>query len=74
MNSSLRLACIAVDCGSLKECSEWLKISAATSPGNPEVLTLIRNPHLSLCDWAAAQPVFDGVLAKSVANVEAYAA
>lgn len=74
VNSSLRLACIAVDCGSLKECGEWLKIAAATSPGNPEVLTLIGNLHLSLCDWAAAQPVFDGLLVKKVPKVEAYAA
>jgi RNA polymerase-associated protein CTR9 len=73
VNSSLRLACIAVDCGSLKECGEWLKIAAATSPGNPEVLTLIGNLHLSLCDWAAAQPVFDGLLVKKVPKVEAYA-
>jgi RNA polymerase-associated protein CTR9 len=73
VNSSLRLACIAADCGSLKECSEWLKISAATSPGNPEVHTLIGNLHLSLCDWASAQPVFDSLLVKKVPNVEAYA-
>jgi RNA polymerase-associated protein CTR9 len=74
VNSSLRLACIAVDCGSLKECGEWLKIAAATSPSNAEVLTLIGNLHLSLCDWAAAQPVFDGLLAKKEKAVEAYAA
>jgi RNA polymerase-associated protein CTR9 len=74
VNSSLRLACIAVDCGSLKECGEWLKIAAATAPSNPEVLTLIGNLHLSLCDWAAAQPVFDGLLAKKDSKVEAYAA
>jgi len=73
-NSSLRLACIAVDCGCLQECSEWLKIAATTAPGNPEVLTLIGNLHLSLCDWKSAQPVFDGLLVKKVPNVEAYAA
>lgn len=74
VNSSLRLACIAVDCGCLKECSEWLKIALTTSPTNPEVRTLIGNLHLSLCDYASAQPVFDGLLAKKVPNVEAYAA
>lgn len=73
VNSSLRLACIAADCGCLKECSDWLKISATTAPGNPEVLTLIGNLHLSLCDWGAAQPVFDNLLVKKVPNVEAYA-
>ena len=73
VNSYLRLACIAIDCGALKECAGWLKIAAETSPGNPEVLTLIGNLHLSLCDWAPAQQVFDGLLAKKVPNVEAYA-
>jgi RNA polymerase-associated protein CTR9 len=73
VNSYLRLACIAIDCGALKECASWLKIAAETSPGNPEVLTLIGNLHLSLCDWAPAQQVFDGLLAKKVPNVEAYA-
>jgi RNA polymerase-associated protein CTR9 len=73
VNSYLRLACIAIDCGALKECAGWLKIAAETAPGNPEVLTLIGNLHLSLCDWAPAQQVFDGLLAKKVPNVEAYA-
>jgi tetratricopeptide (TPR) repeat protein len=73
VNSYLRLACIARDCGCLTECAEWLKISATVAPGNPEVLTLIGNLHLSLCDWAPAQNVFDGLLAKKVPNVEAYA-
>ena len=73
VNSYLRLACISIDCGALKECAGWLKIAAETSPGNPEVLTLIGNLHLSLCDWAPAQQVFDGLLAKKVPNVEAYA-
>ncbi len=73
VNSYLRLACIARDCGSLKECSEWLKIAAAVAPGNAEVHTLIGNLHLSLCDWAPAQRVFDDLLAKKVPSVEAYA-
>lgn len=73
VNSYLRLACIAIDCGALKECAGWLKIAAETAPGNPEVLTLIGNLHLSLCDWAPAQQVFDGLLTKKVQNVEAYA-
>mmetsp|Transcript_40299 Transcript_40299/g.97305 ORF Transcript_40299/g.97305 Transcript_40299/m.97305 type:complete len:1294 (+) Transcript_40299:108-3989(+) len=73
VNSYLRLACIAIDCGALEECAGWLKIAAKTAPGNPEVLTLIGNLHLSLCDWAPAQQVFDGLLAKKVPNVEAYA-
>lgn len=72
VNSYLRLACIARDCGSLTECAEWLKIAATTDPGNPEVLTLIGNLHLSLCDWAPAQNVFDGLLAKKIPNSEAY--
>ena len=73
VNSYLRLACIAIDCGALKECAGWLKIAAQTAPGNPEVLTLIGNLHLSLCDWAPAQQVFDGLLGKKIPNVEAYA-
>ncbi|GAX09979.1 RNA polymerase-associated protein CTR9 [Fistulifera solaris] len=74
VNSYLRLACIAVDSGSLKECSEWLKIAAASSPGNSEVLTLIGNLHLSLCDWKPAQDVFEGLMGKKIPSVEAYAA
>lgn len=73
VNSYLRLACIAIDCGALKECAGWLKIAAETAPGNAEVLTLIGNLHLSLCDWAPAQQVFDGLLTKKVQKVEAYA-
>lgn len=73
VNSYLRLACIAIDSGALKECASWLKIAAEIAPGNPEVLTLIGNLHLSLCDWAPAQQVFDGLLTKKVQNVEAYA-
>lgn len=73
VNSYLRLACIARDCGCLTECAEWLKLAATTAPGNPEVLTLIGNLHLSLCDWAPAQNLFDGLLAKKVPSVEAYA-
>ncbi|GKY99266.1 hypothetical protein MPSEU_000881700 [Mayamaea pseudoterrestris] len=69
--SALRLACISVDCGSLMEGAQWLKISAAIEK-TPEVLTLIGNLHLSLCDWAAAQPIFDDLLAKKVPNVDAY--
>lgn len=64
VNSYLRLACIAVDNGALKECSEWLKIAAASSPGNPEVLTLIGNLHFSLCDWKPAQDVFEGLMSR----------
>jgi RNA polymerase-associated protein CTR9 len=73
VNSYLRLACISIDCGALNECAGWLKIAAETAPGNPEVLTLIGNLHLSLCDWAPAQQIFDGLLGRKVANVEAYA-
>jgi RNA polymerase-associated protein CTR9 len=73
VNSYLRLACIAVDCGSLKESSQWLRIAAETAPGNPEVLTLVGNLHLSLADWQPAQKVFDSLLVKKVPNVEAYA-
>lgn len=72
VNSYLRLACIAIDCGALNECAGWLKIAAETAPGNPEVLTLIGNLHLSLCDWAPAQQIFDGLLGKKIPNVEAY--
>ena len=74
VNSYLRLACIAVDCGSLNECAQWLKIAAASAPGNSEVLTLIGNLHLSLCDWKPAQKVFDGLMAQKIASVEAYSA
>eukprot|EP00536_Pseudo-nitzschia_multiseries_P009800 jgi/Psemu1/201676/e_gw1.284.35.1 len=73
VNSYLRLACIAIDCGALNECAGWLKIAAETAPGNPEVLTLIGNLHLSLCDWQPAQQIFDGLLGKKIPNVEAYA-
>lgn len=72
VNSYLRLACIARDCGSLKDCSEWLKMAVAVAPGNPEVLTLVGNLHLSLCDWAPAQNVFDQLLQQKVDKVEAY--
>ncbi|EED94926.1 hypothetical protein THAPSDRAFT_268346 [Thalassiosira pseudonana CCMP1335] len=72
VNSYLRLACIARDCGSLKDCSEWLKSAVAVAPGNPEVLTLVGNLHLSLCDWAPAQKVFDQLLIQKVPKVEAY--
>jgi RNA polymerase-associated protein CTR9 len=64
VNSYLRLACIAVDCGALRESSEWLRIAAETAPGNPEVLTLVGNLHLSLADWQPAQKVFDSLLMK----------
>jgi RNA polymerase-associated protein CTR9 len=74
VNSYLRLACIAVDCGSLTECAQWLKIAAASAPGNSEVLTLIGNLHLSLCDWKPAQKIFDGLMAQKIASVEAYSA
>lgn len=72
VNSYLRLACIARDCGSLKECSSWLKIACKVSPGNGEVLTLVGNLHLSLCDWAPAQSVFDQLLTQKVPDVDAY--
>jgi RNA polymerase-associated protein CTR9 len=68
VNSYLRLACIARDCGSLKDCSEWLKMAVAVAPGNPEVLTLVGNLHLSLCDWAPAQNVFDQLLQQKGKN------
>lgn len=72
VNSYLRLACVARDSGSLKDCSEWLKNAVAVAPGNPEVLTLVGNLHLSLCDWAPAQNVFDQLLQQKVPKVEAY--
>ena len=37
-------------------------MAVAVAPGNPEVLTLVGNLHLSLCDWAPAQNVFDQLL------------
>jgi len=73
VNSLLCLACISVDCGALQESSKWLKLAAQTAPGNPEVLTLVGNLHLSLADWQPAQKVFDSLLVKKVAKVEAYA-
>ena len=73
VNSYLRLACIAVDSGALPESSAWLKLAYASTPGHPEVLTLIGNLHLSLCDWSPAQKIFDSLLANKVANTEAYA-
>ncbi|KAI2499788.1 hypothetical protein MHU86_14669 [Fragilaria crotonensis] len=72
VNSYLRLACIARDSGCLQECSAWLKIACTAAPGNPEVLALVGNLHLSLCDWGPAQNVFDQLLMKRVASVEAY--
>ena len=72
VNSYLRLACIARDCGSLANCSEWLKSACAVAPGNPEVLTLVGNLHLSLCDWKPAQGVFNQLLEQKIPNVEAY--
>ena len=42
------------------------------APDNPEVLTLVGNLHLSLCDWAPAQNVFDQLLVKRISTVEAY--
>mmetsp|Transcript_6064 Transcript_6064/g.17727 ORF Transcript_6064/g.17727 Transcript_6064/m.17727 type:complete len:634 (-) Transcript_6064:49-1950(-) len=72
VNSYLRLACIARDCGSLPDCSEWLKSAVAVAPGNPEVLTLVGNLHLSLCDWAPAQTVFGQLLEQKMPKVEAY--
>jgi len=72
VNCYLRLACIARDSGCLKECSAWLKLACTIAPGNPEVLTLVGNLHLSLCDWGPAQNVFDQLLLKRVSKVEAY--
>ena len=72
VNSYLRLACIARDFGSLANCSEWLKSACAVAPGNPEVLTLVGNLHLSLCDWKPAQAVFDQLLEQKIPNVQAY--
>ncbi len=73
VNSYLRLACISIDCGALNQCAGWLKIAAEIAPGNAEVLTLIGNLHLSLCDWQPAQQIFDGLLGKKIPEVEAYA-
>lgn len=74
VNCYLRLACIAVDSGSLNECAQWLKIAAGAAPGNSEVLTLIGNLHLSLSDWKPAQKVFEGLMSQKIPSVEAYAA
>lgn len=41
VNSYLRLACIARDCGSLKECSSWLKIACKVAPAIPKFLRLL---------------------------------
>lgn len=73
VNSYLRLACISIDCGALNECAGWLKVAAEVAPGNAEVLTLIGNLHLSLCDWQPAQQIFEGLLEKKIPDVEAYA-
>lgn len=72
VNSYLRLACIARDCGSLADCSEWLTSAYAVTPGNSEVLCLMGNLHLSLCDWQHAQSIFDQLLQQKVPKVEAY--
>ncbi len=72
VNSYLRLACISRDCGSLIDCSEWLKCACAVAPGNPEVLILVGNLHLSLCDWQPAQRVFNQLLEQKIPNVDAY--
>ena len=72
VNSYLRLACIARDCGSIENCSEWLRNACKVAPGNAEVLTLVGNLHLSLCDWAPAQSVFENLLATKDSKVEAY--
>ncbi len=72
VNSYLRLACISRDCGSLVDCSEWLKCACAVAPGNPEVLILVGNLHLSLCDWQPAQRVFNQLLEQKIPNVDAY--
>ena len=72
VNSYLRLACIARDCGSLIDCSEWLKSAVEVAPGNSEVLALVGNLHLSLCDWQPAQSVFNQLLTQKVPNVESY--
>eukprot|EP00957_Ditylum_brightwellii_P130809 9978355-Ditylum_brightwellii.AAC.1 len=61
------------DCGFLHYCSEWLKAAMTVAPGNPEVLTLVGNLHLSLCAWAPAQSVFDQLLSQKIPNVEVYA-
>ena len=71
VNSYLRLACISRDCGSLPNCSEWLRSACAIAPGNSEVLCLVGNLHLSLCDWQPAQGIFDQLLTQKVAGVEA---
>jgi RNA polymerase-associated protein CTR9 len=72
VNSYLRLACISRDCGSLENCSEWLKCACAVAPGNPEVLILVGNLHLSLCDWHPAQRVFNQLLEQKIPKVDAY--
>jgi RNA polymerase-associated protein CTR9 len=72
VNSYLRLACISRDCGSLVDCSEWLKCACAVASGNPEVLILVGNLHLSLCDWQPAQRVFTQLLDQKIPKVDAY--
>jgi RNA polymerase-associated protein CTR9 len=72
VNCYLRLACIARDSGLLEDCSEWLKGAVKVAPQHAEVLTLVGNLHLSLCDWAPAQSLFDKLLAMKNSTVEAY--
>ena len=72
VNSYLRLACISRDCSSIQNCAEWLRKACAVDPGNTEVLSLIANLHLSLCDWDPAQKIFNQLLTTKEESVEAY--
>lgn len=72
VNSYLRLACIARDNSSLLNCSEWLRSACAVAPGTTEVLSLVGNLHLSLCDWEPAQKIFNQLVSTKEESVEAY--
>lgn len=65
VNSYLRLACIARDCSSILNCSQWLSAACKVAPGNTEVLSLVGNLHLSLCDWEPAQKVFNELVGRA---------
>ena len=72
LNSYLRLACIARDNSSLKECSQWLKLATKAGEGNPEVLVLVGNLHLSLADFISASKIFEMLLSKRIPQVHTY--
>ena len=72
VNSHLRLACIARDNSSILNCSEWLSSACLVAPFNEEVLSLVGNLHLSLCDWDPAQKIFTKLVNEKEGSVQAY--